>query len=301
MTTSYHIPVLLHPSVEALALKPGGIYVDATFGGGGHTREILRQLEGGKLIAFDRDEDAEKNLPDDKRIIFVRNNFRFLRNFLRFHNIAEVDGILADLGVSSHHFDEGERGFSYRFTDADLDMRMNRTGSLTAQKIINTYSQAELFRVFSVYGEIDNPGKLVAILLKVREEQPIVSVQALIEAIAPHTPRYDEWQYLAKVFQALRIEVNQEMEALGHFLQQSTKALKPGGRLVVISYHSLEDRLVKNFIKTGNTEGKIEKDFFGKIITPFNVITRKAIAPSAEEIEQNNRARSAKLRVAEKI
>ncbi|MDR3246383.1 MAG: 16S rRNA (cytosine(1402)-N(4))-methyltransferase RsmH [Prevotellaceae bacterium] len=298
--TVYHVPALLNESVDALNIKVDGVYVDATYGGGGHSKEILSRLEKGKLIAFDRDADAENNLPDDKRVIFIKNNFRFMHNFLRYHEIRQVDGIIADLGVSSHHFDEGERGFSFRFPEASLDMRMGQDSELTAQKVLNTYSQDKLRYIFFEYGEIKQAGKLAGILTESRVQKPLVSVADLIESIAPITPRFDEKQFLAKVFQAIRIEVNKEMISLKHFLEQTVNVLATGGRLSVISYHSLEDRMVKNFMKTGNVEGNKIKDFYGNEITPFSVITRKAIVPDNDEISCNSRSRSAKLRIAEK-
>jgi 16S rRNA (cytosine1402-N4)-methyltransferase len=300
MNTTYHIPVLLSESIDALSINPQGIYVDVTFGGGGHSREILKQLTTGKLVAFDRDSDAEANKINDNRFIFVRNNFRFLHNFLRYNNIDKVDGILADLGVSSHHFDEAERGFSFRH-NAEIDMRMNKDSEFSAAKLLNTYDESELRRVFRNYGEIDNAHSLAKIIVEKRSIQQIKTVDDFLNAIKPVTPQKNENKYLAKVFQSLRIEVNQEIEALEQLLIHSLKSLKSKGRLVVITYHSLEDRLVKNFMRSGNTDGKIEKDFYGSINTPFKLITRKAIVPSDLEVEKNSRARSAKLRVAEKI
>jgi 16S rRNA (cytosine1402-N4)-methyltransferase len=299
-TTVYHVPVLLKKSVDALEIKANGVYVDATYGGGGHSKEILSRLKDGKLIAFDRDTDAEDNLPDDKRLIFVKNNFRFMRNFLRYHNIGKVDGILADLGVSSHHFDESERGFSFRFPGASLDMRMGQDSDITAQTVLNKYPHERLEQVFFEYGEIKQAGKLAQTIVEAREKQIFVSVAGLIDTIEPFVPKTDEKQFLSKVFQALRIEVNKEMISLKHFLEQTVDLLVTGGRLSVISYHSLEDRTVKNFIKTGNVEGRRLKDFYGNDISPFTVITKKAIVPDDEEISFNSRSRSAKLRVAEK-
>jgi 16S rRNA (cytosine1402-N4)-methyltransferase len=298
--TVYHVPVLLRKSVDALEIKTNGVYVDATYGGGGHSKEILSRLKDGKLIAFDRDTDATDNLPDDKRLIFVKNNFRFMRNFLRYYKIGKVDGILADLGVSSHHFDESERGFSFRFPNAALDMRMSQDSDFTAQTVLNTYPQDKLERVFFEYGEIKQAGKLARALVESRARQTFVSVDDLIEAIEPFIPKSDEKQFLSKVFQSLRIEVNKEMVSLKHFLEQTVNVLVTGGRLSVISYHSLEDRMVKNFIKTGNVEGHRFKDFYGNEISPFTVITKKAIVPDDEEIGFNSRSRSAKLRIAEK-
>ena len=300
MNTKYHIPVLLTESIDALNINPQGIYVDVTFGGGGHSREMLKHLTTGKLVAFDRDSDAEANKINDERFIFVRNNFRFLHNFLRYNNIDQVDGILADLGVSSHHFDEAERGFSFRY-DAEIDMRMNKNSDLSAAKLLNKYDENELRRVFRDYGELDNANLLAKIIVEKRNNQQIKTVDEFLNVIKPVSPKKDENKFLAKVFQALRIEVNKEIEALEQLLVHALKSLKNKGRLVVITYHSLEDRLVKNFMRSGNIDGKIEKDFYGNINTPFNLITRKAIVPSDLEIEKNSRARSAKLRIAEKI
>lgn len=302
METTYHIPVLLQESIEALNINPSGVYVDVTFGGGGHSREILKHLDtSGRLIAFDRDEDALRNVPDDSRFILIRNNFRFLRNLLRYTGFLKVDGILADLGVSSHHFDEGERGFSFRFGNSDLDMRMNRNAKLTAKDVLNTYSLEALTSLFREYGEINNAYKLAKSIVSRRNVSELKQVSELSELCEVLAPKFDSKQYLAKVFQALRIEVNKEMDALKHFLEQTTKVLNPQGRLVVISYHSLEDRLVKNFMRSGNIEGRIEKDFFGKQLTPFEVISKKAVVPTEDEIRENGRARSAKLRIAEYI
>jgi len=300
MNNSYHIPVLLKESIDALNINPAGTYVDVTFGGGGHSREILSHLSTGKLIAFDRDSDAEANKINDDRFIFVRNNFRFLHNFLRYNKIDEVDGIFADLGVSSHHFDDAARGFSFRYS-ADIDMRMNKDSKFSAAKLLNEYSENELKRVFRDYGELNNAYKLSKIIVEKRSEKSIKTVNEFLSIIQPFTPKKDENKFLAKVFQSLRIEVNQEIDALEQLLIHSLKSLKNQGRLVVITYHSLEDRLVKNYMRSGNIEGKIEKDFYGNVICPFKLITRKAIAPSDTEIEANSRARSAKLRVVEKI
>ncbi|MDR3227073.1 MAG: 16S rRNA (cytosine(1402)-N(4))-methyltransferase RsmH [Prevotellaceae bacterium] len=300
MNKTYHIPVLLTESVDALNINPAGIYVDVTFGGGGHSREILNKLTTGKLVAFDRDSDAEANKINDDRFIFVRNNFKFLHNFLRYNEIAEVDGILADFGVSSHHFDDASRGFSFRY-NAEIDMRMNKNSDFSAAKLLNEYSESELKRVFRDYGEIDNAGLLAKIIVEKRNEKQIKTVDDFLEIIKPRTPKKDENKFFAKVFQALRIEVNQEIDAIEQMLVHSLKSLKNNGRLVVITYHSLEDRLVKNFMRSGNIDGKIEKDFYGNVNCPFKLITRKAVVPSDSEIEENSRARSAKLRVAEKI
>jgi 16S rRNA (cytosine1402-N4)-methyltransferase len=296
----YHRPVLLTESIEGLSLKQGGIYVDATFGGGGHSREILRQLEGGQLIAFDQDEEAIANLPEDDRICLVNRNFRYLIHFLRYLDAIPVDGILCDLGVSSHQIDSPERGFSTRF-DGELDLRMNRNKALTAKKVVNTFTEEKLSDILHFYGEIDNARKSAAAIVSARSKSEIHSTSDLRSALRNCMPRGKENQYLAQVFQALRIEVNQELEALREFLEQSEKVLRPGGRLVMIAYHSLEDRLVKNFMRNGNMEGKAEKDFYGNLRTPFHLVTRKPMTASEEEISENPRARSAKMRIAEKI
>jgi 16S rRNA (cytosine1402-N4)-methyltransferase len=295
----YHVPVLLAESVNGLEIKANGDYVDVTFGGGGHSREIFSRLKTGRLFAFDQDEDAAANIIRDDRFFFIRHNFKYMRNFLTFYNVDQVDGILADLGVSSHDFDVAERGFSFRF-DGDLDMRMNRDSSQTAADIVNTYSEEQLRTIFREYGEIDNAGRLARQLVSVRNVKPVKSIEQFKEALGPCVPRFQESKYLAKVFQALRIETNKEMDVLHEFLEQSIQLLKPGGRLVVITYHSLEDRMVKNFIKSGDFSGKQEKDFFGNVESPLQAVNRKVIVPSEEEIEQNPRARSAKLRIAEK-
>ena len=283
MEQVYHTPVLLHESITALDIKENGVYVDATFGGGGHSREILRRLgPEGTLISFDRDTDAIKNAPDDNRLILVHNNFRFVENFVHYNGFRHVDGILADLGVSSHQFDSGERGFSFRF-DAPLDMRMNQLAKKNAADIINGYEQDELARIFKIYGEIDKPRKAAELVCSARSRKPIETTGELSKAVAKMYNTNTEHKFLAKLYQALRIEVNMEMQAL------------------VITYHSLEDRMVKNFMKTGNVAGDVNKDFYGKIDTPFEIITRKPIVPSEEEISRNTRSRSAKLRVAAKI
>lgn len=297
---TYHVPVLLKESVDGMNICPNGTYVDVTFGGGGHSREILSRLEkDGRLLGFDQDEDAERNIVDDPRFIFVRSNFRYLHNFLRYHNIEKVDAILADLGVSSHHFDDSERGFSFRF-DGALDMRMNKRAGLTAADVVNTYAQERLADIFYLYGELKNSRKLASVIVKVRANGQIKTIGEFLEIIKPLFGREREKKELAKVFQALRIEVNQEMEALKEMLTAATEALKPGGRLVVITYHSLEDRMVKNIMKTGNVEGKTTQDFFGNLQTPFKLVNNKVIVPDEEEIERNPRSRSAKLRIAEK-
>jgi 16S rRNA (cytosine1402-N4)-methyltransferase len=298
---TYHIPVMLQECIAALAIDPNGTYVDLTMGGGGHTREILSHLSAqGHLYSLDQDPDAESNAPQDERHTFVASNFRFVRGALRHRGVEQVDGILADLGVSSHHFDAKHRGFSFR-GDAPLDMRMNTREGRTAADIVNTYTNDALAKIFSEYGELDTTWKIANCIERARAEKPITTTAELVEAVKPCTPPKDEAKFLTKLFQALRIELNGEMEALKMALEQSLKLLKPGGRLVVMSYHSLEDRIVKNFMRSGNTEGVIEKDFFGRATTPFKVITRKAIVPTDEEININPRSRSAKLRVAERI
>lgn len=298
--TTYHIPVLLKESVEGLNICPDGVYVDVTFGGGGHSREILKQLgPNGKLIVFDQDEDAIKNLVDDSRLIFVRSNFRFLKNFLRYYDIDSVDGVLADLGVSSHHFDDSERGFSFRFS-GDLDMRMNQTASQSAADILNKYTEDQLSNVLYYFGELKNARQIAAAIVAARQSKSITQTSDLLTILEPFTRKDKEKKILAQAFQALRIEVNDEMAALREMLVQALDSLKDGGRLSVISYHSLEDRLVKNFMKTGNFEGELVKDFFGNVETPFELINRKVIVPSEEEQRLNPRSRSAKLRIAEK-
>lgn len=296
----YHIPVLLKQSVDGMNIRQEGTYVDVTFGGGGHSREILRRLgKEGKLLAFDQDEDAERNVAHDERFIFVRSNFRYLKNFLRYHDIESVDAVLADLGVSSHHFDDAERGFSFRF-DGKLDMRMNKRSAMTAADVVNTYTEERLADMFYLYGELKNSRKLASVIAKARSERRIETTGEFLEVIKPLFGKEREKKELAKVFQALRIEVNCEMEALKEMLAAAGEVLKPGGRLVVITYHSLEDRLVKNMMKTGNVEGKEEKDFFGNLTTPFRLVNNKVIVPDEEEVERNPRSRSAKLRIAEK-
>jgi 16S rRNA (cytosine1402-N4)-methyltransferase len=297
---TYHTPVLLKESIDGLNIKPEGIYVDVTFGGGGHSREIIKQLTTGKLIAFDQDNDAQQNLIDDKRFVFVNHNFRFLKNFLKYYKLDKVDGVLADLGLSSHHIDQPDRGFSFRY-DGNLDMRMNQQARLSAHEIVNNYTEQELSKVFWEYGELDNGRKLAKAIISGRQVSEIKDIKALVSVLTPFLPKHAEHKFLAKVFQALRIEVNREMEFLKDMLSQTTEVIKPGGRLVVITYHSLEDRLVKNFIKTGLFEGEAEKDFFGNTYAPFNAVNRKIIVPTENEIEENNRARSAKLRIAERV
>ena len=298
---TYHVPVLLMPSVEGLNIRPNGTYVDVTFGGGGHSREILSRLgEGGRLLGFDQDEDAERNIVNDPHFTFVRSNFRYLHNFLRYHGIEQIDGLLADLGVSSHHFDDSERGFSFRF-DGALDMRMNKRAGITAADIVNNYDEERLADLFYLYGELKNSRKLAAAIARARTGQRIETIGQFLEVIKPLFGREREKKELAKVFQALRIEVNQEMEALKEMLLAATEALRPGGRLVVITYHSLEDRMVKNLMKTGNVEGRAEKDFYGRMQTPFRPVNNKVITPDEDELQRNPRSRSAKLRIAEKI
>ncbi|WP_207424897.1 16S rRNA (cytosine(1402)-N(4))-methyltransferase RsmH [Desertivirga brevis] len=301
MMINYHVPVMLKECIESLDIKPEGTYVDVTFGGGGHSREILKNLgEKGRLLAFDQDVDAQRNIPQDDRLTFIDQNFRYLKNYCRLHQALPVDGILADLGVSSHQFDQPERGFSTRF-DAELDMRMDQGGSLNAKEVVNVYSEEDLHRIFGMYGEIQNAKSLARVIVTSRLNRPIETIAELKEVIKKLIPKGKEHKYLAQVFQALRIEVNQELEALQEFLNQSIDVLKPGGRLVIMSYHSLEDRLVKNFISKGKFKGEVEKDFFGNEIKPLEAVTRKAIVASQEEILINNRARSAKLRVAVKL
>lgn len=296
---NYHEPVMKKECIEALNIRENGIYVDVTFGGGGHSKAILEQLgQEGKLFGFDQDPDAQRNIPTHDAFTFVESNFRYLKRYLRFHGITEVDGILADLGVSSHQFDEAKRGFSFRF-EAELDMRMNTHAKLSAKEVINTYSEEDLLYIFSKYGEVRNARSLVRAIMQERQFRNIVTIQDLVNAIEP-VIRGKRNKYLAQVFQAIRIEVNDEIKALEDFLQDALKVLKPKGRLVIMSYHSLEDRPVKNFLKFGNFEGTQVKDFYGNIERPFKLITRKAVEASAAEIERNPRARSAKLRVAER-
>ena len=295
----YHIPVLLNESIDGMNLQPRGVYVDVTFGGGGHSKEILHRGDSSiRLFSFDQDEDAERNIVNDDRFTFVRSNFRYLYNFLRYHGIKQVDGILADLGVSSHHFDDSERGFSFRF-GGNLDMRMNKRSGKTAADIVNTYDEERLADIFYLYGELKNSRKLASTLVKARNRKAIVTIGDFLEIVKPLFGREREKKELAKVFQALRIEVNQEMEALKEMLLSAIEVLKPGGRLVVITYHSLEDRMVKNIMKTGNIEGKAIQDFYGNSQTPFKLVNKVIIA-SDEEVKRNPRSRSAKLRIAEK-
>ena len=297
---TYHIPVLMKDSVDGLNISPGGIYVDVTFGGGGHSREILSRLDGsGHLYSFDQDADAEKNIINDGRLTFVRSNFRYLKNWMRYYGVDRIDGLLADLGVSSHHFDDESRGFSFRF-DAPLDMRMNKRDGTTAADVVNTYDEERLADIFYLYGELKNSRKIAAALVKARAAKRIDTTQDFIGAVESLFRREREKKDMAKLFQALRIEVNNEMTALKEMLRSATELLRPGGRLSVITYHSLEDRIVKNVMKTGNPEGKMKQDFFGRIETPFKLINNKVITPDDEELENNPRSRSAKLRIAEK-
>ena len=297
----YHTPVLLHESLNGLQIQSSGVYVDVTFGGGGHSRGILERLGSeGRLYGFDQDADAEANIPSDSRFTFVSSNFRYLSNFLRYYGVPEVDGIIADLGVSSHHFDDASRGFSFRF-DGVLDMRMNNRKGQTAADILNTYPEEDLANIFYALGELKIARRLASHIVASRSEKPIQTIEEFLQLLNPFVRKDKEKKILAQVFQSLRIQTNSELDALSALLNQSVKLLKPGGRLVIITYHSLEDRLVKNFFRTGNFEGKSEKDFFGNLITPLQPINNKVITPIEAEIEQNPRARSAKLRIAEKI
>ena len=300
--SEYHIPVLLDESVSALISSQSGTYADATFGGGGHTGEILRRLSPeGRVISFDRDSDAIANRPDDDRLTLIRSDFRWIHNHILHQGYKEgIDGVLADLGVSSHQFDTAERGFSFRY-DAPLDMRMNQEAQTTAADIINGYEQQDLERILRLYGEVDNSRKIAQLICTARETAAINTTAELGKAIESALPKFAEHKFLAKVYQALRIEVNQEMKSLEKFLSGAAKSLKSGGKLVVITYHSLEDRMVKNFIKTGNIDGKVEKDFYGNITAPLAAVNRKPILPQESEIASNTRARSAKLRIAEKL
>lgn len=297
----YHIPALLSETVEGLDIKPDGIYVDATFGGGGHSRAIVRQLSStGHLFSFDQDEDAVANAFDDLRFTIVYSNFKYISNFMRYYDVAGVDGILADLGVSFHHFDDKERGFSFRWEGA-LDMRMNRRSKRTAAWILANYTEEQIADILYLYGELKTARRLASLIVKSRDERPIDTVERLLDVVKPMINPRQEKKELAQLFQALRIEVNGEIDALRSLLEQSLKVLKPGGRLAVITYHSLEDRLVKNFMKSGNLKGEVTKDFYGRNLSPMKLITSKPITPSAEEIERNPRSRSAKLRVAQMI
>lgn len=297
----YHKPVMLHESIDGLDIKPDGVYIDVTFGGGGHSKAILERLgEDGRLFAFDRDPDAANNKIEDDRFELIAQDFKFLKNYLRFYRVSELDGILADLGVSSHQFNEGSRGFSIRF-DGPLDMRMDQKSPLTAATIVNEYEESVIADILFQYGELRNSRKIAQVLVAARSEKPIKTIEQLKSVLQPLTPWGKENRFLAQVFQALRIEVNGELDSLKALLEQSVEMLKPGGRLSVITYHSLEDRLVKNFMQKGKFEGEVEKDFFGNKLTPFELVNRKPIVPSMEELGENNRSRSAKLRVAKKI
>ena len=299
--TDYHIPALLQESIDGLNIQPNGTYVDVTFGGGGHSKEILSRLgDGGKLYGFDQDEEAYENVLHDNRFVFVRSNFRYLSNFLQYYQVEKVDGILADLGVSSHHFDDEKRGFSFRF-DSQLDMRMNRSASQTAADILNNYEEEQLSNLFYLYGELRMARKIASAIVFARQKKPIATVNEFLEIMDRFAYRDKEKKVLAQAFQALRIEVNQELDALAEMLQQSVDCLAPNGRFSVISYHSLEDRMVKNFFRSGNIEGEIEKDFYGNPLTNLKIINRKVIVPSEKEQQINPRSRSAKLRIAEKI
>jgi 16S rRNA (cytosine1402-N4)-methyltransferase len=297
---AYHIPALLNESIDGLNIRPDGIYVDVTFGGGGHSKEILKHLTTGRLIVFDQDEDARLNIPDDEKILFLNQNFRFLKNNLKFNKTESIDGLIADLGVSFHQFDEPERGFTFR-QDAPLDMRMNQSSQITAAYLLNTLEEEALADLLYNYGELTNSRRIARDIVSVRLKKPLKTVNDIIDAIGRHAPYRQEHKFYAKVFQALRIAVNHEIEYLKEMLEQALSVLNPGGRLVVITYHSLEDRVVKNFMKTGNFEGEEVKDFYGNIETPFRLINKKGTAPGDEEIANNNRARSARLRIAEKV
>ncbi|MDD7257469.1 MAG: 16S rRNA (cytosine(1402)-N(4))-methyltransferase RsmH [Prevotellaceae bacterium] len=297
---TYHVPVLLHDSIDGLNIKPDGVYVDVTFGGGGHSREILNRLGSkGHLYGFDQDADAEKNIIGDERFTFVRSNFRYLNNWMRYYGVERIDGLLADLGVSSHHFDDETRGFSFRF-DAPLDMRMNKRAGTTAADIVNRWDEQRLADIFYLYGELKTARRIAAAVVKARTASPIVTTHDFINAVQPLFQREREKKDMAKLFQALRIEVNHEMEALGEMLAAATRLMCAGGRLSVITYHSLEDRIVKNLMKSGNVEGRVKQDFFGRFETPFLLVNSKVITPGEAEQQQNPRSRSAKLRIAEK-
>ncbi len=297
---SYHEPVMLDECLEGLDIKPKGKYVDVTFGGGGHSKAILERLTTGKLYAFDQDDDAIAQAPEDERLVMVNHNFRFMKNFLRYHNAIPVQGILADLGISSHQIDVAERGFSHRF-DAELDMRMNRSSGLSARDVLNEYDEGALQRLFSQYGELRNARQVTAAIIAARARKPLVMISDLKQAVARCTPAREESKFLSQLFQALRIEVNGELEALKRFLHQSVDVLDQGGRLVIMSYHSLEDRLVKNFINSGNFEGELTKDLYGNSVTPLKAISKKVVVAGEDELNRNPRARSAKLRIAEKL
>lgn len=297
---TYHVPVLLKESVDGLDIRPGGVYVDVTFGGGGHSREILARLgDGGRLFGFDQDADAEVNVPGDARFTFVRSNFKYLKNWMRYYDVEHIDGLIADLGVSSHHFDDAERGFSFRF-DAPLDMRMNKRDGMTAADVVNKCPEEQLANIFYLFGELKNSRRLASAIVKARAAKPFATTQDLAEAASAVFRKEREKKEMAKVFQALRIYVNNELGALSDMLAATAQLIRPGGRLSVITYHSLEDRMVKNFIRTGNGDGTAEQDFFGRTATPFRAVNNKVITPCEDEIEANPRSRSAKLRVAER-
>lgn len=297
----YHIPVMLEQSIDGLNINPSGTYVDVTFGGGGHSRAILSHLgANGRLLGFDQDLDTINRAPHDSRFTFVRSNFRYLNNFLRYYDVLPVDGILADLGVSSHHLDDASRGFSFRF-EAPLDMRMNQRATLTAANVVNDYPEERLQTIFALYGELPNSRRLASALVKARAAEPLLTMQQLLAVASPLMPRQREKKELAKLMQALRMEVNHETDALSEMLQAAVKSLRPGGRLVVITYHSIEDRMVKNFMKSGNIEGHMETDFYGRTRTPLRMTPTKPITPTNEEVERNPRSRSAKLRIAERL
>ena len=299
--TTYHVPVLLNESIDGLNIKSDGIYVDVTFGGGGHSREILRRLgPKGRLYGFDQDSDAEGNIPDDERFTFVRSNFRYLKNWMRYYEVEKIDGLLADLGVSSHHFDDETRGFSFRW-DSPLDMRMNKRAGVTAADFINKAEEEKIADVLYLYGEIRQARRIASQIVKARSEKPLLTTGDLLKVVQPLMPHNREKKDLARVFQALRIEINHEMDALKEMLLAASEVLAEGGRLSVITYHSLEDRIVKNVMKSGNVEGKIEKDFYGRISSPFRSVNSKVIVPSDQEQQTNPRSRSAKLRVAERV
>jgi len=296
----YHNPVMLQECIDGLQIDPNGIYVDVTFGGGGHSKLILQHLENGHLYAFDQDSDAKRNIPEDSRFTLIHENFRHLKNFLRLHGVKKIDGLLADLGVSSHQFDTAERGFSTRF-DGPIDGRMDQRGKITGSQILNTYGLQELTNMFRLYGELKNAYKLSHHIIKAREESPFDTIENLKDNLLPFAPKFKENKFFAQVFQALRIEVNQELDAFKEMLEQCEQIMNPNGRLVILSYHSLEDRIAKNYIRTGNVQGELHKDFYGKVQNPWKAITRKPLAAKEEEIANNSRARSARLRIAEKI
>ena len=299
---TYHVPVLLKESIDGLAIQPGGIYVDVTFGGGGHSREILRRLgPEGHLYSFDQDADAEKNIVDDDRFTFVRSNFRYVKQWMRYYGVERVDGLLADLGVSSHHFDDETRGFSFRFEDAPLDMRMNKRAALTAADVVNSYSEEQIADILYLYGELKQARRIASLIVKARAQRHIATTGDLLGVLGVDIESSQWKKDMARLFQALRIEVNHEMEALKEMLRGATEVLGEGGRLSVITYHSLEDRIVKNVMKAGNAEGRVSQDFFGRVEAPFRPVNNKVIVPDAEEQQQNPRSRSAKLRIAEKV